>query len=61
MFNKEKYKGASNVDLLLAPSVGVCFGSKREPYYDCEDYTITEYSYDDLSLTEKEFYESRSN
>lgn len=42
-------------------SVGVCFGHKNAPYYDCEDYTMAEYSYDDLSLIEKEFYESRSN
>lgn len=40
---------------------GICFGHKNEPYYDCEDYTMAEYSYDDLSLIEKEFYESRSN
>lgn len=35
--------------------------SKQCPYYDCEDYTMAEYSYDDLSLIEKEFYEGRSN
>jgi len=40
---------------------GICFGHKNEPYYDCEDYTMAEYSYDNLSLIEKEFYESRSN
>lgn len=40
---------------------GIWFGHKNEPYYYCEDHTIAEYSYDDLSLIEKEFYEGRSN
>lgn len=43
-------------------SQGVCFGSKTVPYYSSEDMYgfVPEYSYNELSLNEREFYESKN-
>ncbi len=46
----------------LISTTGVVFGSKTVPYHDCEDMygVVPSYSYNELSLNEKEFYESKN-
>lgn len=46
----------------LHNSRGIVFGSKTVPYHDCEDLygLVPQYSYDELSLNEKEFYEGKN-
>ena len=46
----------------LLSTTGVVFGSKTVPYYSDEDMygVVPTYSYNELSLNEREFYESKN-
>lgn len=54
-------------DLIWKENHGVQFGSKIEPYFDSNEFSELEawetpkYSFDDLSESEKEFYDNFNN
>ena len=71
-YTKEQYSKAMprvkleiNIDM-REKSKRICFGSKREPYYDdsfeeMEAWSIPKYEYEELGYSEKMFYEKNQD